>query len=43
MAKLEHARSTGYERKVRAYLDSQGMAKLNTKGRQSGTQGSCLS
>ena len=28
MAKLEHAKPTGYERKVRAYLDSQGMVKL---------------
>ncbi|CAG8483199.1 6796_t:CDS:2, partial [Acaulospora colombiana] len=28
MAKPEHAKSTGYERKVRAYLDSQGMVKL---------------
>ncbi|CAG8715574.1 5645_t:CDS:2, partial [Funneliformis mosseae] len=28
MAKLEHGKSTGYERKVRANLDSQGVAKL---------------
>ncbi|CAG8440860.1 5585_t:CDS:2, partial [Scutellospora calospora] len=28
IAKLEHGRSTGYEGKVRVYLDSKDMAKL---------------